>query len=244
VRTGLRFATLYAAGHAVVVFAIGLLAIAAGKKLPDSVDEVMARIVGATLILLGIYVFYALLRYGKDFRMRSRWMLIFQTVRNVIERARTRIGRPSEIVEHEHAHVSDASFSHHDQNGGSSVATRTHTHLHSHTDPFMNYGTGTSFAVGMLHGIGGETPTQVILFLTVAGVGGAGAGIVVLSAFLVGLLTSNSVLAMLSASGYLAAAKRFTIYATVSVVTAVASLSVGALFLLGKSAWLPAFFGG
>ena len=51
-KTGLRLASLYAAGHAVVVFAIGLIAIAAGRKLPDSVDEVMQGL-RAQLLLPG-----------------------------------------------------------------------------------------------------------------------------------------------------------------------------------------------
>ena len=35
----------------------------------------MERIVGFTLILLGIYVLVGLVRHGREFRMRSRWML-------------------------------------------------------------------------------------------------------------------------------------------------------------------------
>ncbi len=65
------------------------------------------------------------------------------------------------------------------------MATRTHTHTtHTHSDAFMNYGTGTSLAVGMLHGVGAETPTQVLIFLTAAGAGGVRAGVVVLGVFL------------------------------------------------------------
>ena len=45
-------------------------------------------------------------------------------------------------------------------------------------------------------------------------------------------------------SGYLAANRRFPIYATVSVITAVASLVLGVSFVLGRDAWLPVFFGG
>jgi len=66
------FATLYALGHALVVFTLGFAAIALSANLPKSVDGVMERFVGATLIVLGLYVFYALVRHGRDFRMRSR----------------------------------------------------------------------------------------------------------------------------------------------------------------------------
>ena len=76
-RRSMRFATLYAAGHGLVVFALGATAIVFAAQLPSSVDAVMERVVGATLIALGLYVGVALARQRQDFRMRSRWMLIF-----------------------------------------------------------------------------------------------------------------------------------------------------------------------
>ena len=42
----------------------------------------MGRIVGVTLIVLGVYVFESLIRHGREFRMRSRWMLVFAGVRS------------------------------------------------------------------------------------------------------------------------------------------------------------------
>ncbi len=115
VRTGLRFATLYAAGHALVVFVIGVVAIALGKELPDSVDSAMGRVVGVTLIVLGVYVLYALIRYREDFRLRSRWMLLFSGVRRGYRWFRGRGVRSAAMdIEHEHAHVSHDGFEHHD----------------------------------------------------------------------------------------------------------------------------------
>jgi len=247
VRTGLRFATLYAAGHAVVVFLIGIVAIVLGDSLPDSIDAAMGRVVGVTLLILGVYVLYALIRYREDFRMRSRWMLVFQSARQAYRWLAARFG--SKPVEHEHEHLSEDAFHHSDSEpveaGGTvGVRTRTHTHTHTHTDPFLNYGTGTSLAVGALHGVGAETPTQVLIFLAAAGAGGTTAGLVTLGVFLIGLFAANSLLAAASASGYLAASRHFAIYATVSVVTAFASLVLGVSFVLGQDAWLPIFFGG
>lgn len=248
VRVGLRFATLYAAGHGVVVFFIGVLAIAAGETLPDSIDSAMGRVVGVTLIVLGVYVLYALIRYRNDFRLRSRWMLLFEGVRRLYRWARTRNG---DVVTHEHEHVAEGAFTHHDHGhasdgggAGVGVRTKTHTHHHTHTDPFMNYGTGTSLAVGALHGVGAETPTQVLIFLAAAGAGGVGAGVATLAVFLLGLFVANSALAIASASGFLAATRHFAIYATVSAVTAVASLVLGVSYVLGRDAWIPVLFGG
>ncbi len=222
VRTGLRFATLYAGGHAIVVFLIGIVAIVAGESLPDSIDAAMGRVVGFTLVALGIYVIYSLIRYRGDFRLRSRWMLMFAGGRSAFRWVRERVGAGDRVL----------------------VGAEAHTHQHAHADPFVNYGTGTSVAVGALHGVGAETPTQVLIFLAAAGAGGTSAGIATLLVFLLGLFTANSMLAVASASGFLAATKRFTIYATVSVVTAVASLVLGVSYLTGNHAWIPALFGG
>jgi high-affinity nickel-transport protein len=224
-REGLRLSTLYAAGHAVVVFLIGVVAIVAGDTLPDSIDQAMGRIVGVTLIVLGVYVIYALIKHREDFRLRSRWMLVFSGVRRVYRRVRNRTGDRELVTV-----------------GAEGPAGHSHHHGHQHDDPFANYGTTTSLAVGALHGVGAETPTQVVIFLAAAGAGGTSAGVATLIAFLCGLFTANTVLALVSASGYLAASKRFRIYATVSVITAVASLVMGISFVLGRDSWLPALF--
>ena len=51
------FGTIYALGHALVVFLIGSLAILIGARLPEGVDPIMERIVGLTLVILGVFVF-------------------------------------------------------------------------------------------------------------------------------------------------------------------------------------------
>ena len=56
----------------------------------------MERVVGVTLILLGVYVFTALVRHGREFRMRSRWMLIFSGVQVAFRKVRGDAGaRPT-----------------------------------------------------------------------------------------------------------------------------------------------------
>jgi hypothetical protein len=96
----------------------------------------------------------------------------------------------------------------------------------------------------MIHGVGAETPTQVLIFATAAGVGGRLGGVFVLLAFIVGLLTSNSLITIGSAMGFLRASRNFAVYAAVAVLTAVFSLVIGVLFVLGQETFLPALFGG
>ena len=244
-RDSILFGTLYVVGHACVVLALGILAIVAGERLPENVDEFMTKVVGVTLVVLGVYVFVSLIRHGRDFRLRSRWMLVFSGVRRGARWARSKVGRATASGTGDNGDGADESTDPSDWHHGHHGRPGHHHHARpEHEDAFANYGRRTSFAVGMLHGIGAETPTQVIIFVTAAGAGGRVAGVAVLGAFIVGLVSSNSVITLGSAFGFLRASKNFAIYATVAVITAVFSLAIGTLFLLGKDAVLPAVFAG
>src|SRR2546423_14155844 len=75
-RRSMWFATLYALGHALVVFLLGFAAIVLAQRLPDGVDAIMERWEGATLFILGCFVFYAEARPDCDIMMRSSWMQV------------------------------------------------------------------------------------------------------------------------------------------------------------------------
>lgn len=90
-RTSFFLATLYALGHASVVIILGLLAIWTSAILPTWIDPLMERAVGVTLLLLGIWIFYSLYRYGRQFRLRSRWMLVFDLVGHLWSRLKSRV---------------------------------------------------------------------------------------------------------------------------------------------------------
>lgn len=244
-RRSMILATLYATGHGLVVLVLGLVAILLSSELPDSVDAAMEHVVGATLVLFGAYVLVSLVRHGREFRMQSRWMVVIGAIKRVWRRER------AIVVEHDHEHsVAEAHDHAHVQvHAGTAGPSSHHRHVHRHVarmpdDPFATYNRPTVFAVGMLHGIGGETPTQVLVFVTAAGVGGRAAGVVLLGAFLVGLLASNTVVALAGTYGFVHAARRWRLYATISVITAGFSLAIGILFLLGRGTVLPTIFGG
>ena len=61
----IRLGTLYALGHGAVVIALGLAALAFGALLPDWLDPIMGRIVGVTLVALGVWVMYSVYRYAR-----------------------------------------------------------------------------------------------------------------------------------------------------------------------------------
>lgn len=252
-RRSLILSTLYALGHGLVVMVLGTVAIVLGASVPPSLDAVMERLVGATLLALGAYLIYSLIRHGKDLRMQSRWMLVLNGLRRTMRRLR---GRPDEIVEFEHEHEHDHSAGHDhahdvalDPTGGpapaiTSTTVRTHSHRHIHRarvpdDPFVDYGGASAFGIGMLHGVGAETPTQILLFVTAAGIGGRAAGVIILGAFVVGLLATNTLVALASAFGLRREGGSRNVYLAIGILAAAFSLILGSLYVLGRGDLLP-----
>ncbi len=201
--------TSYALGHGTVVTILGLLAILAASVLPDWVDPLMERVVGVTLIILGLYLSYSVFRFfrgGGEFRLRSRWMLVFAGIRNGVGWARAKVGG---------------------------------NHEHTHVRPADQYGWKTAYGIGMIHGVGAETGTQALIIATAAGASSKGTSIVVLLTFVVGLLISNSLVTVMSTTGFVSASRRQWIYVGAGMVAAIFSLVVGVIFLSHSAGQLP-----
>ena len=247
-RRGILLGSLYAAGHAVVVFLIGAVAIVVGRSLPGWVDELMGRFVGVTLLVLGVYVVYSLLRDRGDFRPRSRWMIVLGAARSAYRWASRR--SPRALVDHDHAHVVADGLHHDDPDAvpgepsGTQLQASSHAHPHRHDEAFTDYRVSSSLGVGMLHGIGAETPTQVLVFLAAASAGGVGAGLAVLTVFLIGLFAANTAITLMSSLGFHRAGTRQRVFAALGVVTAAVSILLGVAMLSGQDAWLPALLAG
>ena len=204
----IRLGTLYAVGHGIVVIVLGIAALAFGALLPDWLDPIMGRVVGLTLVGLGVWVLYSVVRFARgegEFRLRSRWMLVFDGTRYAWRRLQARL------------------------------------HGHEHVEPLekSSYGTRTALGVGMIHGIGAETGTQVLLIAAVGGAASAGLGVPMLLAFVVGLLISNFAIVLVSSVGFVASQTREMIYVVVGAVAGVFSLVIGAVFLFGLDNVLP-----
>ena len=276
-RRSMWIATCYALGHAAVVFGLGVAAIVFAERLPSGVDDVMERVVGVTLLVLGVYVLVSLVRHGRAFRMRSRWMLVISACNRGFTMLRARFGRPKlqefVVIEHEHEHRHDVGHGHtHDAvTSGDRIGTSFpdhapgreleadlrrepasppdhHRHRHRHVlplpdDPFAGPGAVGALGVGALHGVGAETPTQVVVFIGAAGASGPIAGLCILASFIAGLLLSNTAVAAIATFGRVSSARRFPLYATISVVTAVFSLGMGVVFVSGSASSLPTILG-
>ncbi len=207
-KPALVLGSMYALGHGSIVIVLGLLALIASQFLPPWIDPIMERVVGVTLIFLAAYLFYSVFQYfrgGQEFRLRSRWMLVFAGVRNAAGVVRERVfGRP-----HEHVHEA------------------------------QQYGVRTAYAVGLIHGVGAETGTQVLVIATAVGAGSKAMGVGALGAFVLGLLISNSIVTVISTAGFVSSQRRQWVYVGAGVLAAVFSLVVGLFFLLHKTDFLP-----
>lgn len=207
-RRAVFLGTLYALGHATVVAILGFAALSFGAVLPAWVDPIMGRVVGITLLILGIWVFYSLwayVRHGTEFRLRSRWMLVFAWTRYWWQRLMARL--------HGHAHVEPIEMA--------------------------SYGARTAFGVGLIHGIGAETGTQVLFIGAIGGAAGLGLGIPMMLAFIGGLLLSNTAIVLITATGFVASQLRQRVYVGVGVVAGLFSVTVGTIFLLQAETILP-----
>jgi high-affinity nickel-transport protein len=207
-RHAIGLATLYALGHASMVLLLGVGAIAFAAILPEWIDPILERVVGVTLVLLGAWVLFSIVQVARgrdDFRLRSRWMLVFDLVRN----------------------------------GWGLLQARIHGHEHRPTAHATQYGPRTAYAVGIVHGIGAETGSQALLLAGAAGATGTGTGIAILIAFTIGLLLSNTLVAFVSATGFIGAQRMRQIYLALGLIVGVVSLYIGLLFIAGLGADLP-----
>lgn len=94
----------------------------------------------------------------------------------------------------------------------------------------QSFSTRSSYLLGTIHGVGAETPTQILLFATAAGVGGIGGGLLLL-VFMAGLLISNSAILLLSILGFIHAKKYSKIYTILGILAGLMSMIVGLILL-------------
>jgi high-affinity nickel-transport protein len=249
-RRSMGLATLYALGHAVMVLVLGAAAILLADRLPDSVDLVMERFVGVSLIALGVWMAWTAVTTRGAPPPRSRWMLLIEAVQRVVGRRRP-TAEPI-VIEHSHPHDHAGPMHEHShdptelvhsghQAAGTEVAVQ-HRHLHRHVavapaDPFMRYSSWSSFGIGLLHGVGAETPTQVLVFAAAAQASGRPTSIG-------RLVASNTLVAAASTLGVRRVLGHRAVAMGLAAVTAGFSLVVGALLLLGEGSVLPPILGG
>jgi high-affinity nickel-transport protein len=209
-RDAMRYGLLYVAGHATTVAVLGTTAVAFRMALPAASDLWAERLVGATLLILGLYVLGTFFRPGThNHAPRTRITLLVNGILWVYWKLSLIFG------------------------GTRVEAPRI----------FKNgYGTTSTFLVGVIHGLGAETFTQVSLFLAAASLGGV-AGLVGLLMFILGLLIMNTLMCAAAAGLFSASLAHPNALRALTLVTSAYSIIVGAIFLLGSADRLPSLTG-
>jgi high-affinity nickel-transport protein len=209
-REGMRLGLLYALGHALTVAVLGAAVILLHLGLPRHLDAIGERLVGATLIVLALYVLIAFFRRkaGSDHTHvvpASRIALLISSVRYVGWRMRQLFNAKA-----------------------------------ARPDPFaFRYDRGSVFLVGVIHGLGAETPSQLLLFLLAANLGGTSRGFVGLLCFIAGLLIMNTMMTASASGIFASSAHRPRLQTFITSLTAAYSLIIGTIFLFGVSDKLP-----
>jgi hypothetical protein len=209
-RDAMRFGLLYVAGHATTVAVLGTAAVAFRIVLPPASDLWAERLVGFTLLLLGLYVLGTFFRpTNHSHRPRTRITLLINGALWVYWRLSRIFG------------------------GTRGEAPQIFKD---------GYGTTSTFFVGVIHGLGAETFTQVSLILAVASLGGM-AGLLGLAAFIAGLLLMNTLMCAAATGLFSATLARPNALRALSLLTSAYSIVVGMIFLLGFAGRLPSLTG-
>ena len=208
-KSGLRLGMTYALGHAATVVALGVAVLQLHMGLPEGLDHWTERLIGLTLIVLGIGVVAGILRkdaHGhRHSRIESRLAIAINGVLWLAWRVR-RIWNPALL----------------------------------RPERFQWMYNGKSvFLIGVLHGVGAETPSQLALFFLTANLGGTSRGMLGLAAFALGLVAMNAIMTASIGGAFNAGGHHPRFYQVIAWTGAVYSCGIGLIFLFGISDRLP-----
>ena len=235
--------SFYALGHAAVVMILGVAIILADFTVPESIDTTLMYFIGFSLIALGVWVLTGIFLQGRNFRLKSRWMLIRDGLFKGLKRIRRTSSGRSISVEHSHGHEHERDFELHDHSHGVKATDSSHRHEHKHELLLDNesISSPTAIGVGVLHGIGVETPTQIAIFVATTQATGKAGGLLILLFWVVGLIIANSAIALLSIGANDWLRTHTVFYRVLAAIIGIVSVIVGILVLIEKDGILPAF---
>ena len=235
--------SFYALGHAAVVMVLGIAIILADFTVPESVDTTLMYFIGFSLIALGVWVITGIFFQGSNFRLKSRWMLIRDGLFKGLRRIRRTSSGRSISVEHSHGHHHDSDVELHEHSHKSESSNAEHHHVHKH-ELFLDQeslSSPTAIGVGVLHGIGVETPTQIAIFVATTQATGKAGGLLILVFWVVGLILANSAIALLSIGANDWLRTHTVFYRVLAAIIGIVSIIVGILVIIEKDGILPAF---
>jgi hypothetical protein len=212
-RTAMKTGFMYVLGHAATVAALGLAVIVFQLSLPAGVDTWMEHLVGVTLLVLGVYVL---------------WTTFFHSHPH---------DHPGHPHDHKHAPRTRVTLL---INGILWLVWRVRQTFSSRpVERHQLFGDGMgnspAFLVGVIHGFGAETPSQLMLFLLAANLGGIAKGVLGLGAFIGGLIVMNTIMCGAAAGMFRASMSRPRTFQWIAGLSAAYSIGVGLVFIAGTS---------
>lgn len=178
---------MYAFGHGIIVFIVGLITIFIGIKLPAFVQNFLEFCVSLTLLVLGAIILRSLFQNRKDYQLKSRLKIVSEFILKRVKNTRKEGATHSPMV----------------------------------------FGTIGAFIVGMIHGIGVESPSQIAIITNVAGLDNITAATIQLILFVLGLLVSTVLITFLLSWGFIKAKFKERLYIILGSATGIFSIVLG-----------------
>lgn len=104
---------------------------------------------------------------------------------------------------------------------------------------FSQYGAGAAMGMGMLHGLGAETATQLLIIGAVGSTTSRETAVALLLAFVSGFVVSNTAIAALFSAGILTSTAVKPLYYALGILASILSVVVGVLYIVGQAECLP-----
>lgn len=183
---------MYAFGHGLIVFLMGLTAIFIGFHLPAQAVRVVEAVVGCTLVVLGGMMLFSLF-YKNE--VKSRIKVLHELIDAILRRLQ--------------------------RNNGSNRSVS-----------LLRFGWISAFIIGIIHGIGVESPTQLAILTHAAGKADMSAATLQLSLFVIGLLIATIGMTFCLSWGFMKARMRETLFFILGTATSFYSLWLGVSIII------------
>jgi high-affinity nickel-transport protein len=102
--------------------------------------------------------------------------------------------------------------------------------------PNQGYGARSSMTLGVLHGIGAETPTQLSMLVITTNLGGLSNGVLGLLVFAMAMFLSNMALTAIATGTFSISRPRPVLFRSLGAITASYSLWIGIMLMFSRAA--------
>jgi high-affinity nickel permease len=186
----IKMGVMYALGHGAIVLVIGLLAVFLGSRLPESFLSAMEVLVGVSLLVLGLFIFYSIFKQRESYEYQSRLEIVYTLIARMLKKDQSKLN-------------------------------------------LQKIGIVGAFMIGVLHGIGAETPTQVMLISSSVGMNSLLFASLQIILFTLGLLVATVLVTYVASWGFMKAGLKRKAYVLLGTLTGGYSVVLGISIIQG-----------